>query len=402
MATSEAEQILMAYFIHWPSKRPIWLGEYEFKSSTTTIREEIGVGWCFEDLDIDLRDRDGVSKSKTGTAKLLWDKANRKGAAPEVPILVTNFSDGDVLHVVLKGTLASYSTPLRLRLKANAGRMRAREQIVEEAKRHFAEKAHYLWGTAGNIPGGEDSHVANKASSAKMILPGFAQPSMRITKKDDLLDPKQPLIGAAYSTFNGLNICGGRFKSYPDKSSIDLTSKEYLEYLDKLKSLEMPEWSKVTCVGEDNLTPRSWKFQGSTNSPVFAESCAGKRQIDCIGLVNFCVSKVWAKGSSNCAAEISAWMDEKVILDSNNQFAGYESANGNFGTMAVTDDSDIADGDLVGQFNGRWHHIGIIQYRNGGCFVVQASDTESGLTEVPYNPKSWARRTRILDQCLLD
>ncbi len=393
----------MANFIHWPSKRPIYMGDYEIRTAKSELKEEIGVGWCSKDLDVELYSRDGITKSG-GKIQLLWDKANKTEPAYEVPLLIENFDDGDIIRVIISGTKRQYSTPLRLRRINKVGRLASRQLIASKALAAFMSESHYLWGSAGNVPNGTASKVPNKANIAQVVDTKAAAAFPGIKKETDLLKPDSPFVYAAYTTIQGLNVCAGRCDRYPAQKAVIQADPDYLAYLAELQKKKMDEWGTVECKGKSNLTPRAFRFKGGAATLVFGESCLGRQHFDCVGLVNYSVGFAWKDGHDRCASEIYAWMDQAPIYDPNDpkKVTGYQSANGNFGTSVITDNNDLADGDLVGQFNGEWHHIGLLMVQGEKARVIQASDTEQGLTMVDYVPSSWSRRTRISETYLFD
>lgn len=275
------------------------------------------------------------------------------------------------LHAMLSAT-QRYAAPIEIKITAAAatptagklptGKLAARARIAAEALSHVG-KAHYLSAAAGNTPGNADGarFKRDKAVIAKAnYTPGAAQ-----------------VLAASTAIAAGAQVCAG--------SSARLATKPAESIADFLKrakaAAHLPLAQQPTSNG---LTPRRWIFRGKvkTATPIWGESCLGKRHFDCIGLVNYCVDQVWA-GKTAFGVDLGALMDKP----------GY------YGATTVPASADVLDGDIVGkQKNGVWHHIALLHKTAAGVFVIQAAESDVGVTGgEKYVAANWQRRVRIQD-----
>jgi hypothetical protein len=273
-----------------------------------------------------------------------------------------------------------------------------RARVPEWAATH--RNAHYLWGTAGAIPGEGGGFTTVKRSTA-LALP---QMSSRPARPPTTLKECQG-IGAAYSTTGGSHVCCGRFE-HPDvplgrMANVWTNGAREAAVLDAyLAWLEtgLPFWDYMLRWSQENkptptepgpqvffpmVTPRTGfattDCKETHKQLIWGESCVGKRHFDCVGLVNaaYAVAVDWPE----VTLEICQW------------------ANRNF-TTDVTQDPEVKPGDILCAWNGgvvdassrsvvpgtpealKWHHIGLAVGDKDGS-VVQAEQGKAGVTVKP-------------------
>lgn len=247
------------------------------------------------------------------------------------------------------------------RMATPQGKLIQRQSIVNEARSHVGI-AHYLWGAAGNTPGLSDG-AKYRPAIVKMQADSF-----------NLSDPS---VLTAFTTVGGLNTCAGSSNNFPQQS-IQQTS-------DYLKT--------GAALIQNNLTPRTYKFNGQPttiglahNGIVWGEACTSKKHFDCIGFINYCISKFWA-AQSIFGTDIKSLMTNPNLL----------------GFVEVSDPTDILNADVIGQFDSRlgWHHIGMVYMSGKTAKVVQAVDSPVGVSDSDtYNTTSWTKRVRLMDTLL--
>ncbi|MBK9129760.1 MAG: hypothetical protein IPM13_18545 [Phycisphaerales bacterium] len=275
------------------------------------------------------------------------------------------------LHAMLSPT-QRYAAPIEIKITAPAlapaagklptGKLAARARIAAEALSHVGH-AHYLSGAAGNTPGNADGAR-------------FKRDKAVIAKADYSAKTAQ-VLAAMTSIAAGSQVCAGSSARLSAKPAESMT-----DFLARAKAAaHLPLAQQPTSNG---LTPRRWIFRGKvkTATPVWGESCLGKRHFDCMGLVNYCVDKVWA-GKTAFGVDLGALMDKP----------GY------YGATTVPATAEVLDGDIVGkQDKGVWHHIALLHKTANGVFVIQAAESDVGVTGgQKYVPAEWQRRVRIQD-----
>lgn len=131
--------------------------------------------------------------------------------------------------------------------------------------------AHYLWGAAGATPGHLDG------------MPGRPGSVMRLP---DVLDPDAPTLRSAACDVDGYHVCAGRFSRVGGRvvSPRDKELDEYLLGLNRLQPAAWQPWS--------GLWPRRMKGRTVTEQIVLGEDCTIRKHFDCIGFVNWCLSRV--------------------------------------------------------------------------------------------------------------
>ncbi len=262
----------------------------------------------------------------------------------------------------------------------NTEREKARRIMARIARE--MNRAHYVHGAKGARPGQKDgAPIRPNSVTLEMITDPnnpsfFAATCTPSFKKDsegnEILVNGKP-VGDKHVCAGIYLGMGGTIASPTDKIMIDY-----------LKSQELSDTAK--CWTKAGLTPR--RIQGSrekNNSIVWGESCDGWRHFDCIGLVEYSLQFVYARGT--VGGEI--W-----------QFA---SPNNVLGAKHITDTNDVMEGDLVSKFDdGKYHHIGIIYFDNGQSKIAQANETSVGVTiKDVYDSASWSGgRWRLPDSLL--
>lgn len=258
----------------------------------------------------------------------------------------------------------------------------------EKARRIMARvaremnRAHYVHGAKGARPGQKDGAAIRPNSVLfEMITdpnnPSFFAATCTPSFKTDK-EGKQILVNG--KPVGDKHVCAG---SYLGMGGTITTPTDQI-MIDYLKSQDLSDTAK--CWTKAGLTPR--RIQGSkekNNSIVWGESCDGWRHFDCIGLVEFSVQFVYARGT--VGGEI--W-----------QFASPQNV---LGAKRITDIADIMEGDLVSKFDdGKYHHIGMVYFDNGQPKIAQANETSIGVTiNTVYDQASWnGGRWRLPDGLL--
>jgi hypothetical protein len=237
-----------------------------------------------------------------------------------------------------------------------------RKGIVTLA-RSFVSTAHYLWGTAGNEPDRPNGNSGGgKLVSAKL----------RAYSLDNKTKTQETVLAvrtAVQPTIMGYNTCAGRCSLYTETPDLDVFVGACQGQITNGNT------NQTTWEGAGNqkkLFPRKYHFRGSAarNGTVcWGDACDGVRHFDCVGLVNYCYAKYWYR--SNFGLDICQYRDV------------------NQGTSPMTGDKDLMDADILVKPD---HHIGLLYDRGDGWYVVQAVDTNVGLSEgEKFVSSSWSR-----------
>jgi hypothetical protein len=269
-----------------------------------------------------------------------------------------------------------YAAPVNLVSLGNApaaskDKAETRKRIVDLA-RTFVADAHYLWGTGGNTPGQSDGNAGGGKTSAATIRKYSLD--AKATQQDLVL-----AVNVAFQAkFDGYSSCAGRCNRFSDAPNLE----DYLNARrnDVASGKPDSEWSGA---GSGNkLHPRKYYFRGKladAGNVVWGESCRGVRHFDCIGLVNYCYAKFW-KGGGAFGRSIE------------------DMATANAGNVPISNPSDLMDADILIKPPAK--HIALLYNAGGVWRVVQASQTQDGLSDGEvYVPSAWSRY-RTLSQCL--
>ena len=247
-----------------------------------------------------------------------------------------------------------------------------RRSIVDLALSFVNDKAHYLWGTAGNVPGQRNGNEGGgKIDSAKL------RPySLNKTATD-----QNRAIGvclAAQSIFGGYNSCAGRCKIIEaDNTFYDSDLDKYVtdREVDVRQGTPQTQWEGITDVEGRWIHPRRVHFQGALSfggKVVWGESCHGVRHFDCVGLVNYCYARHYNGKSFGI------------------DIAAFRGPNSGFERRSSTSTSDFKNGDVI--ITRSNSHIAMIYESGGSWYIVQALSSESGLTkDSSFQPGDWDR-----------
>ncbi|MBK8344719.1 MAG: C40 family peptidase [Bacteroidetes bacterium] len=251
-------------------------------------------------------------------------------------------------------------------------------QIVSLAYEIVQEGAHYLWGSAGDIPELESSGLSQPSIKQYPPNSGNELQIAHIYDQNQVTNNQQPnILAAETSVGNKKYICAGSYNSLGGPV-VDFSNPEdanqLAEYLSALDGIAPSEW-QIERLG---FTPRM-----HNSKVVWGQNCCGVRHFDCVGLVNYCVTKALGR---LVIYEIHDW------------------AVANSGTINVAKDAPPANGDLLFLGTGpNYHHIALLYADDdGNGIVLQAADTDLGLTSSPYDPNMWNERRSITSVLLHD
>ena len=250
-----------------------------------------------------------------------------------------------------------------------------RRRIVELA-RTFVADSHYLWGTRGNRPGYSDGNPGGgKSSAAKMRAPSFDKASVQ---RDTVL----AVCMAVQPQFSGYNTCAGRcarFRLTPTSAELDAYLAARTKDADDCRYER--NWEGLG--PQRNLHPRKYHFINNIQNggrEVWGESCYDRPHFDCVGLVNYCIGKFWKNGSFGL--DIVKFRDPTM------------------GLAEVKSASDVMDADVIVAKDNS--HIAMVYNANGAWKIVQAADTEHGLTDSDaFVAGNWDR-FRVAGRYLVD
>jgi hypothetical protein len=241
-----------------------------------------------------------------------------------------------------------------------------RKAIVDEALSHVG-RAHYLWGTAGNTPTLNDGNFG-KIGTAKVRDYSLDESS---TNRDKVL-----AVNMAYQgIFDSYNSCAGRCKRAGIGVAKELSQYKSDHQADIASKKPTADWGTPS-----ELHPRKYYFRGTLQAGggvVWGESCYGRKHFDCIGLVNYCIAKHFT-GKAYA-----------------NEIAAFKSPNS--GAVPIFDSNDLMDADILIPA-GTTKHIAFLYNAGANIWkIVQATQTEVGLTSSElYEPAKWDR-FRMLD-----
>ena len=224
--------------------------------------------------------------------------------------------------------------------------------------------AHYLWGTAGNVPGQANGNAGGGKLAAAKIRDYGLDP--KATIRDKVL----AVCTAVQPVFDGYNTCAGRSSLFGETPDLDAFLKACQDAITKGKK-DQTTWDGAGV--KKILFPRKYYFRGSIangGAVAWGEACDGTRHFDCVGLVNYCYAKHWYQ--ANFGLGISAFRDTPQ------------------GTTPMTGDSDLMDGDILIKSDD--NHIGMLYSSGKDWFVVQAVGTAKGLTDTEkFKSSAWDR-----------
>jgi hypothetical protein len=349
----------MARFVYWPSGQQIPKHELSVPSGSVATVSNVAVAECGDDLYVHLVNAEGWQAP--GSATLM--EAQRKGSV--VPVVLKNVREGDQVQVLHKVTNNAWSTPLIIKIKsapaADNTKAEIRKAIVDLA-RSFVSDAHYLWGTAGNVP----DQANGNPGGGKVKAASLRAASLDVNEQD-----RNKVLGvcmAVQPNFDGYNTCAGRSSRY-----INADLNAYLEARKADIAAGRNDQKLWPGAPPKNLHPRKCHFRGTIQNSgqvVWGESCVGVRHFDCVGLVNYCFAQHWYK--PDFGLDIAAFR------------------NSNQGTAQVTSANDRMDADILIKTDNT--HIAMLYKNDDAWRVVQAADTKTGLSDTePFDPAAWDR-----------
>lgn len=250
-----------------------------------------------------------------------------------------------------------------------------RRSIVDLARSFVAEKAHYLWGTAGNTPGHADGNPGG-GKRASATLRAFS-----LDKTSTDIGKALGVCMAYQSTFDRHNSCAGRSTTIEKEAVVrEADLDQYVVYCQIEADSGVPQerWSGAGSVGGRAIHARRVHFRGAPKDGgklVWGESCVGVRHFDCVGLVNYCYAQ--------------HYYNQKKLpfgLD----IPAFRNPSSGFAARSSTAESDFMDADVVVTKSDG--HIGMIYWDGAKWRVVQAVGTDVGLTESSeFKPHEWDR-----------
>jgi cell wall-associated NlpC family hydrolase len=236
-------------------------------------------------------------------------------------------------------------------------------RVIELALDIEDEGAHYVWGSAGATPGGQEG---------SRMRPGAV----------DLVQPQStdaanPAVFAACCRVENYYVCAGRYD--PDRGGIEGGRRwnqgetDLEAYLSELRGQPEDEWEPYF----DVYSPRRVVKAGKPGDIVWGEDCRDRRHFDCVGFVNYLYDAALAELTTRWAGK--PW---------SMSIAQYKAESGLGATAAVSGGS-LMEGDILTIGN---HHIGLFAGDGDGSTdnpgrVVQAADTEMGVIVGDYKPQ---------------
>ncbi len=240
-----------------------------------------------------------------------------------------------------------FLTPLTAPAGAPSSERRAK--VVQAALSQLG--AHYLWGAAGATPGRLDG------------MPGRPGSVMRVP---DVLDPDTPALRAAACDVDGYHVCAGRF-SRAGGRVVSRGDKDLDQYLLGLNRTQPAHWEPW-----NGFWPRKMKGRTVAEQIVLGEDCTTKKHFDCIGLVNWCLSKV--VGGRGVQLAITHF---RIPKDPNAHHI-----------CAPVSAGDERMGDIV------THGVVHIGFLTGDRRVVHASQSSDGVIVESYLANDWDKPVR--------
>lgn len=230
-----------------------------------------------------------------------------------------------------------------------AGSAGRRNRVVEFALSQVGE--HYLWGAAGATPGYLDG------------MPGRPGSVVRLP---DAIDPDAPALRSAACDVDGYHVCAGRFQRVGGRVVLP-GDKDLADYLLGLNRQQPAQWQPW-----NGLWPRKMKGKTVTEQIVLAEDCTRKRHFDCIGFVNWCLSRAGGgRGVQLAIAHFKIPPDPKTY---------------HICTPVVSGDERAAD--IV------THGVDHIGFLTGDGRVVHASQSSDGVIVETYVAGLWDNPVR--------
>ena len=277
----------------------------------------------------------------------------------------------------------------------------ARKKIADTAGKYLREGGHFLMGARGDMPGIANGHP---------LRPAYTMPAsfMDNTHHTNL----GPAINAAWVKTSRFGILGcmgspvrkkipNNGKLLPGDPRIKLLNN-YVECIRKMRSMAIPpeRWP-----GFEFYEKSPKKFDAAADPGAFlkllgsgvtgiqfprrlnphgqlhlGESCLGRRHYDCIGFVNFVLSKVL---SANWATDMTFYNPKNTKFDVK-EFK--ESEKSDLVTLAQ-------DGDIVLK-SASEKHCGICRTVNGKMAVTNSRSMAQGLVNSPMKPE-WTFLARL-------
>ena len=245
--------------------------------------------------------------------------------------------------------------------------------------------AHYLWGSAGSAPD-KDNDVFGKGKNISMhpnipdpssTDPYPANPLAETRRKDGKCAHVlyKPILLAAWCRIDSTRpaqVCAGLSAD----AAVSKRAHCALNDLAALKGQIAYPWMY--------LWPRPMRdIDNNTSGDIaWGEPCSGVMHFDCVGLINWCLSKLCGKPIQN------------EIYHYNNSIKGDSSAKqeGGYGWTVRVQNSfaDYQAGDILTDGN---HHIGMVSFDG----IVQAADTPLGVIAGQSHGGHWTHHMRLSD-----
>ncbi len=251
-------------------------------------------------------------------------------------------------------------------------------QVIAEARTHVTAGAHYLWSAAGNTPGKADG-APFRPGRAKLHanVPDPQNPKPNHSRPTG--PPFTPTLFAAYAVSErGTLVCAGR-------AIVTLT---LAVSLDPPKALDL----KLRDLTPDHLaelkkhvdSPSSYRWPrpngplgnaAAHHSTAWGESCVDKRHFDCIGLINYCLSKVL----------------QRTVQYAITSFTGDPTR----GQQPLFKEVPLRSAQLCDIVTRGTSHIGLVTERGT---VIEAKDIVHGVVESDLHAGPWKQCFRFPDR----
>ncbi|MDP3474702.1 hypothetical protein [Hydrogenophaga sp.] len=276
----------------------------------------------------------------------------------------------------------------------------ARQKIAETAIKYLKEGGHFLFGAQGDMPGAANGHPLRPASTMPATFIDRSHPSRL-----------GPSVNAAWRVTHlgtlGCMGCPDKLRN-PIHSIIPIeprmqTVEKYFAFIERAKNFGIPHknWpgfdlyesmphafdAAVTrqalqsiCFnkGRKNRFPR----RIAPDSNIFlGESCVGRRHYDCIGFVNFVLSRVL---KSDWRADITFYQSPSK------RFSVTDLSNRKSDVILLAREGDI----VLKSADER--HCGICVASDAGINVVQCQGMHSGLIKTRLNDE-WSFLARLIN-----
>jgi hypothetical protein len=258
------------------------------------------------------------------------------------------------------------------------------------------EGAHYLWGSAGSVPD-QDNDVFGKGKNIFMH-PNIPDPSSADPFPDNPLaetrrkDGKcghviyKPILLAAWcriDTTRPAQVCAG----LSDDSAVKARPKCILGSGDTDTTRQQPVAETLRnqlAYPWTYLWPRPMRnIDNNTRGDIaWGEPCNGVMHFDCVGLINWCLSKLCGKPIQNEIYQYNNTTKEN---------ANVKNEKGYGWTVPVKQAFvDYQPGDILTDGN---HHIGMVSFDG----IVQAADTPLGVIVSQNYGGTWTHHMRLSD-----